>query len=333
MSTRREFLGRAALATTAGLVGLHRAAGAAEPPPETTRIKLVRENSICLAPLYVGEELLRGEGFTDVRYVPIEGELSTGQMLGTGRADLGLDAAPTLIMSLDAGEPIVVLAGIHVGCYELFGTERVRTVGDLKGKIVAVSLLRDDRHAFIASMATQVGLDPRKDITWVVLPPEEAMKRLAAGTIDAFMGWPPEPQELRAKKIGRVVVDIRTDRPWSQYFCCMAAAHRDFVKKYPVATKRALRAVLKANALCALQPERVARFLVDRGYAPDHAFALQTLREIPYAKWREYNAADTVRFYALRLREAGMIKANPQEIIAQGTNWRFVDELKKELKG
>jgi len=77
----------------------------------------------------------------------------------------------------------------------------------------------------------------------------------------------------------------------------------------------------------------VARFLVDRGYASDHAFALQTLREIPYAKWREYNAADTVRFYALRLREAGMIKMSPQDLMAQWANWRFVDELKKELKG
>jgi len=35
----------------------------------------------------------------------------------------------------------------------------------------------------------------------------------------------------------------------------------------------------------------------------------------------------------LRLREAGMIKSSPQKIIAQGTDWRFWNELRKELKG
>jgi hypothetical protein len=52
-----------------------------------------------------------------------------------------------------------------------------------------------------------------------------------------------------------------------------------------------------------------------------------------YGKWRQYDAEDTVRFYALRLREAGVIKSSPQKIIAQGTDWRFFNELKKEFKG
>ena len=46
------------------------------------------------------------------------------------------------------------------------------------------------------------------------------------------------------------------DKPWSQYFCCMVAAGRDFVRDYPVATKRAVRAVLKAANVCATEPER-----------------------------------------------------------------------------
>ena len=61
--------------------------------------------------------------------------------------------------------------------------------------------------------------------------------------------------------------------------------------------------------------------------------ALQTLKEVPYNKWRDYDPEDTLRFYALRLREAGMIKSNPNRIIAESTDWRFVNELKRELKG
>ena len=112
----------------------------------------------------------------------------------------------------------------------------------------------------------------------------------------------------------------------------MLAGNREFVRKYPVATKRALRAILKATEVCALEPERTAQSIVDKGFTPSYAYALQTMKEIPYNKWREYDPEDTVRFYALRLHEAGMIKSSPQKIIAQGTDWRFLTELKKELK-
>ena len=64
-----------------------------------------------------------------------------------------------------------------------------------------------------------------------------------------------------------------------------------------------------------------------------NAYVLQALKEVPFGRWRAYDPADTLRFYALRLREAGMINASPQKILAQGTDWRFLNELKKELKG
>jgi NitT/TauT family transport system substrate-binding protein len=329
---RREFLNVAMLGGTGALAGLPDRA-AAEPPPETTRIRLVRESSICLAPLYIGEELLKAEGFTDVQYVPLEGTLGTGQMLGAGKADLGADAAPALVLNIEAGLPLIVFGGLHAGCYELFGTQRVRTIRDLKGRKVAVTELRDDRHAFIAAMAAHVGLDPRKDIEWVVHPVDETMRLLKEGRVDAFIGFPPEPQELRARKIGHVVVNTAADRPWSQYFCCMAVANRDFARTRPVATKRALRALLKAADLCAREPDRVARFLVDKKYTSQHEYARQTMREVPYTRWREYVPEDTVRFYALRLHEGGMIKTSPQKLIAQNTDWRAFNELRKELKG
>ena len=156
---------------------------------------------------------------------------------------------------------------------------------------------------------------------------------MADGKIDAYLGFPPEPQELRAKKIGHVVVNSAVDRPWSQYFCCIAAGNREFVQRHPVATKRAIRAILKAADICALEPARAARSVVEKGYATSYDYALQTMRDVPYTQWRTYDPEDTVRFYALLLREAGMIKSSPQKIIAQGTDWRFLTELKKELKG
>jgi NitT/TauT family transport system substrate-binding protein len=283
-----------------------------------------------LAPQYVAEDLLGGEGFTDVQYV----KKDAISALASSEADISMNYAAPLIIRLDAGDPIVILAGGHVGCFELFGTEQVRTIRDLKGKTVAMLALGPTTpYVFLASMLAYVGLDPRQDINWATHPRAEAMQLLAEGKIDAFMGFPPEPQELRAKHIGHVVVNSTLDRPWSQYFCCMVVGNREFVRKYPVATKRALRAILKATNVCALQPDHAARFLVDKGFTQRYDYALQTLKEIPYGKWAEYNPEDTVRFYALRLHEVGMIKSSPQKIIAEGTDWRFLNEIKSELKG
>jgi NitT/TauT family transport system substrate-binding protein len=89
---------------------------------------------------------------------------------------------------------------------------------------------------------------------------------------------------------------------------------------------------LKAADVCALEPERTARRIIDRGMAPRYDSVLQGLKEIPYGQWRQYEPEDALRFYALWLREVGMIKSTPQQIIARGTDWRFLHELKKELK-
>jgi NitT/TauT family transport system substrate-binding protein len=320
------------VAGTAGLLGLQPRPVVAEPPPETTTLRWLRSPAICVAPYYVAEALLHGEGFTEVHHVQTSSQMWT-QAVVSGEVDLVLNFVGPLLVRLNAGDPLVILAGIHVGCFELFGTDRIRAIRDLKGKTVSVPELGSPQHVFLASIATYVGLDPRKDIDWVIHPRAEAMQLLTDGTIDAFLGFPPEPQELRAKGIGHVVVNSALDRPWSQYFCCMVYTRREFAQKYPVATKRVLRAIFKATDICASEPERVARFLVEQGFTPRYDYARQAMQELPYGKWREYNPEDTVRFYALRLQEVGMIKSSPQKIIAQGTDWRFLNELKRELKG
>jgi NitT/TauT family transport system substrate-binding protein len=155
---------------------------------------------------------------------------------------------------------------------------------------------------------------------------------LEQGKVDALLGFPPEPQELRARGIGVTLLDTAKDKPWSQYFCCIAMANPEFVARHPVATRRALRALLKAADICAAEPEQSARHLVARGFASNAEFATQALREIPYARWRDLDSADSLRFYALRLHEVGAIRTSPQKLLAQGTDWRFVEQLRKELK-
>jgi len=144
---RREVIGGLAATGTAALLGIEGRAAAAEPPPETTRNRVAHHQSICAAPAFVAKEY-----------------------------------SGPLITRVEARDPIVILAGVHVGCFQLVG-------------------------------------------------------------------------------------------------------------------------------------------------------ALETMKDVSYNRWREDDAEDTIRFYALRLQEAGMIKSSPPKIIAQGTDWRFLNELRKELKG
>lgn len=329
--SRRRFLTGASALSAASLLGISRTE-AAEPPPEVKRIRLLHAPSICLAPQLLAEELLRLEGFSDVEYAEIKVNKLVSEV-ASGRADLSQTATTEVIPAIDAGERVVVVAGIHAGCFELFVDKRIGKVSDLKGKKVVIGALGGAEHIYVSSIVAYMGMKPQTDLDWVVAQTSaNAMRLFTEGKADAFLAFPPEPQELRTKGIGRVIVDTTNDRPWSQYFCCSVVVNRDFMRKYPSATKRALRAMLKASDMCAQEPERVARFLVSSRYAAHYEVALKVLKSLPYRMWRESHPEDTIRFHSLRLHEVGMIKSTPQKIIAQGTDWRFLNELKRELK-
>jgi NitT/TauT family transport system substrate-binding protein len=328
---RRDFLASASLAVTAGVLGA-RGSLADEGPPETTTIRLGQGLGICAAPSYIADDLLRAEGFTDIRLVPTAGGFTIPQTVGRGDIDFALSFAASVIFHMDAGVPVTALAGVHSGCFELFAHEPIRTIGDLKGRSVGIKSLNASGHLYMAIMAKYVGLDPEEDIDWIVPSQGSAMETFAGGKVDAFLGFPPEPQELRARQLGRMILSTTTDKPWSEYFCCVAFGNRKFIHDHPIATKRVLRAILKAADMCAADPDRAAQDLVDAGVTPRYDYALQTLTEIPYDRWREFDAEDALRFYALRLHEAGMIKSSPNALLADGADWRFLNELKRELK-
>jgi NitT/TauT family transport system substrate-binding protein len=326
VQTRRRFLTTLSLAT-AGLVRAPQVLGA-EGVLETTSVRFFKSSLTCGAPQYAAEELLRAEGFKEIAYLEVA-PAARPQAFAEGRVDFSLTFAVNHIQAIDQGAPITIVAGVHAGCYELFARAGLGSMTELKGKQVG---LQAGSPALLKLMAAQVGLDPEKDLQWVINPKVKPLDLFAEGKIDAFLGFPPEPQELRARHAGHVILDTTVDRPWSQYFCCMLGGNREYVERHPVATGRVMRAILKAVDLCATEPVRVARNIVDRGLADHYDYERQTLNEIPYAKWRDYDAEDTIRFYALRLYEAGLIKSTPNKIIAENTDSRFFNELKRELK-
>jgi NitT/TauT family transport system substrate-binding protein len=327
MQTRRRFL----TMTVAGAAGFLQTptprARAAERELETTTVRLAKIPVICFAPQYVCEALLRAEGFTDVRYVDTTPP-TLSEDLARGRFDFASNLSLDSITAIDAGVPITILTGVHAGCYELFAHGEIRGIADLKGKSVGML----GTTALVATLAAYVGLDPKADLTMVNDPAAKPLELFIQGKLDAYLAFPPHPQELHARQVGHVILRTAADRPWSQYFCCALSGNKEFVTRYPVATKRVIRAILKAADLCASAPEEAARLIVDGGFTERYDYALQTLSENPYNAWREFDAEDSIRFYALRMHELGMIKNNPKKIIADGTDWRFLNELRRELK-
>ena len=311
--SRRDFLTQAAATrgllrwsgTIAGTTGVRGAS-------RDRKIRLVRTARSASRPSTLPKTCCDAEGFTEVEYPEVA--YTGSDELTAGHSDLTMDYVPRPDLVLDAGQRIVALSGVHGGCYAIVANERVRAIQELKGKKVAVSAIGSEDHVFLSSMLAYVGVDPRKEIHWVLTQSvANNMRFFVEGSVDAFLAFPPQPQKLREMKLGHVIVNGTQDRPWSQYSCCMIAGTRSFVEKYPVATKRALRALLKAADLCAQEPERAARYIVAKGYEPRYRHCARSGQGSSYRRLAHLNPEDALRFHALRLHEVGHDQVQPAE--------------------
>jgi NitT/TauT family transport system substrate-binding protein len=301
-------------------------------PLETTAIRLYSLPPVnCIAAQYMAEPFLREEGFTDVQYPKLPPKDAVANW-AAGAVDFGAAFGALLMPWIADGAPFVVLGGIHVGCWQVVATGDIKTMRDLKDKTVSIVGPNFTDGLFMAMTLANVGLDLNKDVKVVNQPPTEHARLLSSGEVDAVVAIPPLSTDLRAKGIGHVVINSMTDQPWSNYYCCGPVVHRDWMEKHPVATKRALRAMLRGADAVAKDPDGTARFMVDRGYTNNYDYTSAVLKEMPYNVWRDYDPVDTVRFYALRLKEAGIIKSTPDQILERGTDFRYLKQLRRELK-
>jgi NitT/TauT family transport system substrate-binding protein len=181
--SRRRFITGLSLAGAAAL--FRTPAIAAEERLETTSVRFMRIPSICHAPQFVIEDLLRAEGFTDIRYIEAASNAEINEAVASGNVDFNIHFAPQWVIVIDGGGPVLVLSGVHVGCFELFGNASIRSIADLKGKTVGAAALGSSDHLFVSVMAAHIGLDPANDIRWVTsqsLIPAELFSNACPGT-------------------------------------------------------------------------------------------------------------------------------------------------------
>ncbi len=254
--------------------------------------------------MYVAEDLLRAEGFAEVR---IRADRRHGTRWRHGSAvkstSASIFAAP-LVYHLDAGRADHGRsAGVHTGCFELFAHERdPARCSTSRAGASASRRLGSSPHVFLAVIADlrrpRPGAMTSTGSRAATGPPKELF---AAGKIDAFLGFPPEPQELRARK-HRPRDPERRGRPAVVGVLLLSAGGqpRNSSGKHPIATKRVLRAILKADRPVRRRAgARSPGVLVDGGFtaalrlrAPDaersavrHAGA-STIRRTPCASTR-----------------------------------------------
>src|SRR5438874_13808755 len=110
MQTRRRFLTTLSLAGAASMVRAP-PSQAAEGSLETTTVRLAKNEGLCIAPQYIADELLRAEGFTDIRYVFVPQSTTRVKAIAGGEVDFSANFVAPLIVAVASGEPIIVLAG------------------------------------------------------------------------------------------------------------------------------------------------------------------------------------------------------------------------------
>ena len=325
MQNRRHFLKTGISVAAAGLAGAAALTGARrtlaeEAPPETTSVRLgqVPRDLPCAA-----RHRRRSSARRGLRRRPLcagSARSRSPRAVARGEVDFGQDFSAPIIIPIDAGAPMVMLAGVHPGCFELFARESIRSVVDLKGKNVGLRAARldDAGYVMLSIIVASVGLDPAKDINWVVLgtgdPKEPSRRRrdrrvpdlsaLGAGTARPQLR-PRDPQQ-RARPSMVAVFLLHVDR---QRRFCPPQPDRDQARgaRHGPGDRHLRRQTRLGRAA----PGR------SRLYASLRLRAAG-LDDVSYRNWREYDPEDAVRFYALRLRELGMIKSSPDTIIATG---------------
>ncbi|HEV8671147.1 MAG TPA: ABC transporter substrate-binding protein [Candidatus Limnocylindria bacterium] len=308
-------------------------------PPETTTVRFVSP-APCDPPSALAKEFLVEEGFKDIQYVRAAN--TTTEWLTSNLADFSTGYGNLIAANVDAGLPILTLAGMHPGCFEIFATPGIATIRDLRGKTVAVNATNasDQFYGFFSILLAYVGVDPRAEVNFIVVGPDLNALRDAFvdGRSQAFIAPAAFGPLLRRnpKNPGKVILDTTMDKPWSQYYCCQLVANRDWARKYPAATKRVTRAILRATDAVAKDKPRAAHEYVARGFyatpsPTDEDITNEVIRDLSY-DWREIDPEETLRFFALRLADAKLIKSTPQQVIAQGSDFAFMRAQRTELK-
>jgi NitT/TauT family transport system substrate-binding protein len=284
-SSSRPFAPLALLVSCAMLLALPGCGDEDNGTAQSNKVKVCYIGLTCEPPIYVAYEMgfFKEEGL-DVELVKTDWD-SMRDGLGLGR----FDATHTLIMymlnPIDRGLDIKLTGGIHSGCLRIqsgINTD-IETVKDLKGKRIGISHMGSPPFLFASRVLAKNGIDPQKEVEWVIYPSDSMELALDQGQVDAVANSEPIGTILLAKNKVRKIVDQGTDQPYSEEFCCVTALNGTFAANNPKAAAGVTRALLKAAKWVDANKTAAAKLAVDKGYlAATPELNVQAIREVTY---------------------------------------------------
>ncbi len=305
-------------------------------PPETTTVRIVNPVE-CDPGLWLAKDYLREEGFTDITFVPTP--FTSRDWITNRLADFACAHPEFVVGTIDDGLPLVVVAGLHSGCLELWVRDGIANYRDLRGKRISVRVrdISDQFYAFFATLLGYIGIALTDVQFMAATGPNDYAGMISAfteGRADAVLAGAAQGPILRRlpRPPGHVILETMTEKPWSQYYCCHLVANRDWARQNPIATKRVTRALLRATDAAAKDAPRAARAAAATGFGfKDESLTIETMAMCKY-NWRDLDPEETLRFFALRLAAAKLIKSTAREIIERGTELAYMRQLRSELK-
>jgi NitT/TauT family transport system substrate-binding protein len=332
--TRRQLLTLAASAS-AGLVLAACAPAAAPaatplPPPETTKIRIACNS--CDAPIMAAEAYLKEEGFTDVQL----SDAATLVALTDGKVDMGNLFPAAHAAALESGLKVVGLGGIHAGCIEIWAPQSVATLKDLRGRTfyVQAKTIRDVAYGNAVMILKQAGVDP-KDVNFVAQSDADVVKLYLEGKNDAVLLAAAAAEGLKANAAnkGHTIFVQTMEEPWARMDCCLIVTTQEWYRANPSATKRAMRAILRASDALTADRAAAAKLITDKGLfggANNVANVRNALNMLSF-NWRDLDADKSLRFHGALLAETGLMKISVDEL-AKSLDLRILNELRTELK-
>src|SRR6266404_3237914 len=245
----------------AGLPGLASVTGMLMPGcSRDNKLKVAYIGLTCEPPIFVAYEngFFKEEGL-DVELVKTDWDgLQSGHGLGRFHANHTL--LMYILTPLESGLDVKITGGVHTGCLRIQAGIKmdIKTVADLKGKKIGITVMGSPPFLYASRVLAKAGMDPKKDVDWVIYPPDAMGLALDQGMIDAVASAEPIGTILTIKEKVRTVADQAVDDEYKDEFCCAVVVNGKFAKDNPEGAAKVTRAMLKGAKWVSENPTAAA---------------------------------------------------------------------------
>jgi NitT/TauT family transport system substrate-binding protein len=286
----------ATLLVIGGLAWLSVGCGGAKPPESAgpakvaagpAKVKVAYIGLTCEAAMFVAQEkgFFKEEGL-DVEFVKTDWD-SLRDGLGLGRFDANYTLIMYLLKPIEQGLDVKITGGVHTGCLRVQAGAKtdIQKVESLRGKRIGIPTMGSPPFLFASRVLAAHGMDPRKDVEWVVIAPDVMELALANGQVDAVADSEPLGSILLSREKVRTVADQGADAPYRDEYCCATVVSGKFAARDPAGAAKVTRALLKGAKWVGENPTAAAILSVEKKYiaaSPEiNALAISKLKYVP----------------------------------------------------